>query len=99
MNSISACACADRDDRISDALGHGANELILAHEAHAHRVDERVPLVRLVEHDLAGHGRNADAVAVVADPFHDSSKEISDAGYIERAEAQRIQQCDWARTH
>ena len=58
------------------------------HQADAHRVDERIALVRVVEHDLAADGRHADAVAVVADALDDAGEEVAHARLVERAEAE-----------
>src|SRR5687767_2494455 len=99
MNPISPSARADGDDRITDAFGHGANELVLAHEANAHRVDERIAFIRLVEDDLAGYRRNADAVPVIADSLDDARQQISYAGNVEGSESERVQQRDGSRPH
>jgi hypothetical protein len=58
-------------------------------------VDERVALVRAVEHHLAGDGRHADAVAVVADALHDAGEQVAHARRVEVAEAQRVEHRDW----
>ena len=79
--------------------GDGANQLFFAQEADAHRVDERIALVRRIERDLAGDGRNADAVAVVADALHDAGEQVANARRIERAEAQRVEHRDRTRAH
>ena len=71
----------------------------LVHHADAHRVDERIALVRRVEHDLAADRRHADAVAVVADAFHDAGEQVAHARVIERAEAQRVEHRDGTRAH
>jgi hypothetical protein len=99
VNAVAASARADGDDRISDALRHGANELVLVHQADAHRVDERIALVRRIERDLAGDGRYADAIAVVADAFHHAAEEIPDARRVEGAEPERIEHRDRPRAH
>src|SRR5687767_507594 len=99
MNPVSPGARTDGDDRITNAFGHGANELVLSHEANAHRVDERVALIRLVEDDLAGYGRNADAVPVIADSLDDPRQQISHAGNVERSESERVQQRNGSRPH
>ena len=49
--------------------------------------------------DLAGDGRNADAVAVVADALHDAGEQVAHARRVERAEAQRVEHRDRARAH
>ena len=63
-------------------------------QADAHRVDERVGGVGLVERALAADGRDADAVPVVADPG-DRAPEVP----VGRAEAQPVEQRDRAGAH
>ena len=63
-------------------------------EADAHRVDQRVRGVRLVERALAADGRDADAVPVVADSG-DRAAEVP----VGRAEAQPVEQRDRPRAH
>ncbi len=75
------------------------DQLLFAHEPHAHRVDQRVPLVRRIEDDLAGDGRDADAVAVVADPLHHAGEEPAHARRVQRSEAQRVEHRDGAGAH
>ena len=70
-----------------------------AQQADAHRVDERVAFVRRIERDFAGDGRNADAVAVVADAFDDAGEQVADARRIERSEAERVEHRDRTRAH
>ena len=99
VDAVASGARANRDDRIAHALGLRADQLFLAHHADAHRVDERIALVRVVEHDFTGDGRHADAVAVVADALHDAGDELPHARVIECAETQGVEQRDGARAH
>src|SRR5688572_28070940 len=99
MNSIAPGACADGDHRIPNALGLGADEILLVHEADAHRVDERIPFVRGVENDLSGDGWNADAVAVVADALDDAGEQVAHPRAVETAEAERVEHRDRTRAH
>jgi hypothetical protein len=92
-------ARADGEDRVADALRDRAHQLVLLHEADAHRVDERVALVRVVEHHLARHGGHAHAVAVVADALHHAGEEVAHARRVERSEAERVEHRDRARAH
>jgi hypothetical protein len=78
----------DRARRVAD-LDH----------ADAHRVDERVALVRRVEVDLARDGRHAEGVSVVADPAHDAVEEVAHAGAVERPEPERVERADRPRAH
>ena len=100
VNAVSAGPRANRDDRIADAFRLGTNEIALVQEPDAHGVDERIALVCIVEDDLAGDGRNADAVAVVADAFdHDAAEQVTNARAVEGAEAKRVEHRDRTRAH
>ncbi len=100
VDAVAAGAGADGDDRIADALGHRAHQFrFLVHQPDAHGVDQRVAVVRRVEHDLAGHGRHAHAVAVVADALHDAGEQVADARRIEAAEAERVEHRDGPGAH
>src|SRR5205823_13967993 len=72
----------------------GASDAFGRKKPDAHRVDQGVVLVRLVEDGLAPDRRNADAVAVVADP-RDRAPEPP----ARRAEPQPVQERDRARAH
>jgi hypothetical protein len=50
-----------------------------------------------VEAGLAADGRDADAVAVVADAAHHAVDEVAHARRVEAAEAQRVHQRDRPR--
>ena len=63
-------------------------------QADAHRVDEAVAGVGLVEDRLAADGRHADAVAVVAD-----ARDRAPEAPVGRAEAQPVEQRDRPRAH
>ena len=71
-----------------------ARDPIRIHEPDAHRIDEAVVAVRLVEDRLAADGRDADAVAVMADPCDGAPKLPAVVG-----EAQTVQDRDRARSH
>ena len=60
----------------------------------AHRVDEAVRRVGVVEDDLAADVRHADAVAIMADAA-DRTREV----VVGRAEAQPVEQRDRSRAH
>ena len=83
VNAVASGARAHRDDRVADALGLCANELLLAHHAHRHGVHERVPFVGIVEDDVPGDGRHAHAVPVVADSLHDAGEEPAHARMLD----------------
>ena len=83
MNSVAPRSRANRDHRIAHALGLCANEVILVHEPHAHRVDERIAFVCRIEDDLTRDGRNPDAVPVVPNSLDDATKQVANARAIE----------------
>ena len=68
-------------------------------DAEAQHVDERVAGVAGVDAELAADGRDADRVAVPADPGDDLLAEVAAAGVVERAEAQGVHEGDRARPH
>src|ERR1700682_1047302 len=99
VNSVSTGARAHGDDWIPDAFGLGADQIVLVQQPDAHRVDQWIIRVGAVEHDLASHRRNSDAVAVIPDSFDDSGKEIPYPRALKASEAQRVQHCDRPRPH
>ena len=54
----------------------GAGQHPVLEQPDRHDVDQRVALVRRVEHELAADRRHADAVAVAADAAHDAVDEV-----------------------
>src|SRR5688572_18681785 len=99
MNSVATRAGAYRHYRVAHALGLCPNQVFLVHQADAHRIDERIGLVSRVEDDLAGDGRNANAVTVVTNSLDDARKQISHARTLERSKAQRVEHCHRACSH
>src|SRR5439155_7203693 len=64
---VSAGGRTEQDDVRADRGRACARHPVSREEADAHRVDEAIVAVGLVEHGLAAHGRDADAVPVVPD--------------------------------
>ena len=85
---------AVEDDEVARPGRTRARELVGAEQADAHGVDERVVPVGPVEDRLAADGRDADAVAVVADPA-DRPVEVE----VRRAEAEPVEERDRPRAH
>ena len=83
MNAVATGARAHGDDRITDAFSLGANQFVFVQDPDAHGVNQRISFVGGVEHDVAAHGGNANAVAVVADSLDDAAHEVPDAWRIE----------------
>ena len=94
---VAARGGAHEHDRVPGAGCGRANRPVGSGEPDAHRVDEAVVLVRRLEVDLAADGRDADRVAVVADPGDDVVEEVARALGLELAEAQRVEHRDRAR--
>ena len=92
MDAVAAGLGADVVDRVADAGRLALDDLVVARQAQAQHVDQRVAGVDLVEHDLAADGRDADAVAVAADAGHHALEDAARQRRVERAEAQRVQQ-------
>src|SRR5262249_17692625 len=83
---------AEEHDDVAGSLRAGEHEPLLGQDPETQHVDERVLPVAVVEHDIATHGRNADRVAVAADPRDDALEEVAGARVVERPEPQRAQQ-------
>ena len=85
---------AVEDDDVPRSLRARRLDAVGRQEPDAHRVDEAVVAVRLVEDRVAADGRHADAVPVVADA-RDRALELP----ARLAEAQPVEQRDRARAH
>jgi hypothetical protein len=90
---------ADEDEPVAGLLCLRGDEAVGRKQADAGDVDERVPLVPLVEGDAPADRRDADAVAVVADPLDDPVQEVAGVFPVELAEVQRVEQGDRVRAH
>ena len=98
-DAVAAGRRADEQDHVAGTRGHRPREVLLAHEAERHRVDEAVALVRVVEVDLAADGGDAEAVAVAADAGDRALEQVALPRLVQRAEAQRVQRGDRTRAH
>ena len=75
-----------------------ADQPLARRQPQAHRVDQAVLLVAVLEVDLAADRRHADRVAVVADAGDRAVEQVAGAlGALGLAEAQRVQHGDRAR--
>ena len=88
---VAAGRRAHQHHRVADPGGGGAHHLLGLGEADAHRVDQAVVLVGLLEVDLAADVRHADRVAVVADPAHRAVEQVARADRVELAEAEAVE--------
>ena len=91
---VAAGRRAHQHHRVADPGGGGADHLLGLGEADAHRVDQAVVLVGLLEVDLAADRRHADRVAVVADPAHGAVEQVARADRVELAEAEAVEDRD-----
>ena len=94
---VAAGRGAHQHDRVAAPGGGGADHLVGARQADAHRVDQAVVLVGRLEVDLAADRRHPDRVAVVADPAHRAVEQVARALGVELAEAQRVEHRDRPR--
>ena len=90
---------ANEQHEVAGSARLRADHPALLDDADAHRVDEAVRPVRLVEIQLAADSRNADAVAVTTDARDDAVEKMALMRLVERAEAKRIEQRDRSRAH
>ena len=99
VDAVAAGVGADEEHEVAGTARGRARQPALLDDADAHRVDETVGPVRLVEVQLAADGRHTDAVAVSADAGHDSVEQVALMRLVERTEAQRIEERDRSRAH
>ena len=99
MDAVAPGRGADVDDRISDPGGLGMEDALGVRQAHGHGVDQDVAVVSGVEVAFAAHGRDADAVAVAADPGDHARDQMPGAGVLGASEAERVEIGDGARAH
>ena len=93
-DSVAAGRGAVEDDMRADRRRARACDPVRRQQADAHRVDEAVVAVRLVEDRLAADGRDADAVAVMADAGNCTAEVVVGLG-----EAQAVEERDRPRAH
>jgi hypothetical protein len=91
---VAAGRSAVEDDVCADRGRACPRHSIRGQQADAHRVDEAVVAVRLVEDRLAADGRDSDAVPVVADTGNRAAEVM-----IRFCETKAVEQCDRPRPH
>src|SRR5260370_42672684 len=97
MDYCAAGVRAHGHQAVACALGSRSHETVDANQADAHRVDERVLRVALVEVHLAADRGDADAVPIAADARDDSIEMVTRGR--QRAEAQGVEQGDGPGAH
>src|SRR5690606_23210283 len=90
---------ADIEHGIARPGGARVEDLVLAHEADAHGVDQDVAVVGAMEAGLAADRGHPDAVAVAADAGDHAVHQVAGFGVLGRAEAQRFQERHGPGTH
>ena len=96
---VAAGRRAVQHHEVADAVGRRAGQHPVLEQPDRHHVDQRVALVRRVEHELAAHRRHADAVAVPADAAHDAVDEVPRPRVGRVAEAERVEDRDRPGAH
>ena len=99
MDAVPAGGGTREQEERAGVRSSGAHERPVREQADAHGVHERIAAVGGGEQRLAAHVRHADAVAVAGDARDDSLKEVAVARAVERAEPERVQECDGAGAH
>ena len=99
MDTVFAGRGADVEDRVANARGFAALDLVYLHDAKAEGVHKAVGLVGLVVIDVAADRRDAHAVAVMGDAADHAVNELLDLSGIRAAEAQRVHVDDRAGAH
>ena len=93
-DAVAAGRRAVEDDEVARDGRLRPHEPVDGEQPDAHRVDEAVVAVGLVEDRLAADGRDADAVPVVADAAH-GAREVP----VRLGEAQAVEERDGPRSH
>src|SRR5262249_28270890 len=83
--TVAAGGRPDIEDRVADAFGCAADDLFVAQDAEAERIDEGVTFVTLVEVNFARERRDAEAVSVMGDAADDPCEQTTIAGYLRRS--------------
>ena len=108
VDAVATGPPASEDVDVARATGTAVNQLALRHDANTADVHERVAGVARVERYLPCDGRDADAVAVVADARDDAPHQVArvlDAvgqfatRGVQLPEKQRVDQCNRLRAH
>ena len=87
----------DQQEPVAGGPRPGAEQPLRPHQANAHRVDEWVARVALVEVHLAADRRDPHAVPVAAHAGDHALEVVTALG--RRAEAERVEQGDGPRSH
>ena len=87
VNAVAARLGSDIDNRIARTLRGRQEDLVGLGETHAHRVDEYVAVIGLVEVHFAGDRWYAHAIAIAANARNDSRHKVLRLGMLRLAKA------------
>ena len=99
VDAVAAGLGAHVIDGVACAAGRALDDVVVPGDAEAEDVHQRIAAVRLVESHLTTDGRDADAVAVAADPGDDALEDAAVLHVVEGTEPERIEQRDRPRPH
>ena len=99
VDAVAARLRADEDDGVAGTPGGRGDKIVVAEESDAHRVDEGIFAVGVVEEDLAPDVGDAEAVAVAADAGDDPLQKMAVLRLVGGPEAERVQESDGSRAH
>ena len=108
VDAVAAGSPAGEDVDVARPTSTAVNQLALRHDADTADVHQRVASVGWVERYLPRHGRDANAVAVIADACYDAPHQVArvlDAvgqfatWDVQLPEKQRVDQRNRLRTH
>ena len=99
VDAVAAGLRAGVDHRVAEPRGLPEEDAVGLDEAEVEGVDQDVAAVALVEGGLAADRRDADRVAVAADPVHHAAQQHAVLRVLERAEAERVHRRDRPRAH
>ena len=98
-DAVAAGLGAEQHDDVADAPGRRQLDPLDRHDPEAERIDQRIALVRRVEHDLAADVGQSEAVAVAADARDDSRQHPGGVGMVGVTEPQRVHHQHRAGAH
>ena len=98
-NTIGAGRRSVEDDLVANPGRLGELQVLMPHDAHAQRVDQRIVRIGGVEVDLAADIGQSKTVAVAADAGNDSGQHTGGVGGFQRAEPQSVHDCDRSGAH
>ncbi len=99
MDTVTAGFRTDIDNRVSDTGCCGIEDVVGVGQTHGHRIDQDIAVIGCVEVGFPTDGRDSHAVAVTADAFDDTAKQVAGFRMIRFAKAQSIEVCDRTGTH